>query len=547
MSQFPLSEVGAGHMDVLSQAPANVAPPETEKKPADVPPVADPGDGLSAVCRDIRDQVELHPGLVGKAVEVLRAIFDPEIPVNIYDFGLIYQVAEYDSGKMYVKMTRTSPMCPVAGSLPPDVKNRVAAVEGVTEAKVDVVWIALGPREDVRSGEAAAQYVLTRRVAACCVAGAGAHCMRAKGGTDDPHEAAHRRARLVKCLDEYQRCTADPSRTRRASGHRSPRSSTGSIAPRRHHGRGHGGGRLLLVRGRAAQRLLQLRRPPPARRPASRPPSSGPATSRASTAHLLPGGQAQRRPHRQRPARPRGARRATGSCIYLPMIPELAYTMLACARIGAVHSVVFAGFSAESLRDRILDAGCKVVITANEGLRGGKRIPLKATVDQAIEGCRWSRRSSSSAAPTRSRRCAPAATSGWRRRRRSSARPARSSGWPRRTRSSSSTPRARPASPRACSTPPAAIWSTPRSTHKYVFDYHPGDIYCCAADIGWVTGHSYILYGPLANGATTVMFESIPTYPDAGRYWRMVDDLGVNIFYTAPTASGRSPAPATSG
>ena len=112
----------------------------------------------------------------------------------------------------------------------------------------------------------------------------------------------------------------------------------------------------------------------------------------------------------------------------------------------------------------------------------------------------------------------------------------RSSGWAPRIRCSSSTPRAAPASRRACCTPPAATWSTPRCTHKLVFDYHPGDVYFCAADIGWITGHSYIVYGPLANGATTVMFESTPLYPDPGRYWRMVDDLGVNIFYTAPTA-----------
>src|SRR5687768_5917136 len=138
MSQFPLSEVGAGHMDVLSSAEAKV---EAASAPVVAPPpVADPGDGLSAVTRDIRDQVELHPGLVGKAVEVLRQMFDPEIPVNIYDLGLIYQVAEWEPGKVYVKMTLTSPMCPVAGSLPPDVKNKVAAVEGVTESKVDVVW-----------------------------------------------------------------------------------------------------------------------------------------------------------------------------------------------------------------------------------------------------------------------------------------------------------------------------------------------------------------------------------------------------------------------
>ena len=158
-----------------------------------------------------------------------------------------------------------------------------------------------------------------------------------------------------------------------------------------------------------------------------------------------------------------GVKKGDRVCIYLPMIPELAYAMLACARIGAVHSVVFAGFSAESLRDRILDAGCKVVITANEGLRGGRRIPLKATVDQAVEGLSLvekvlrgppHRQGRADAARPR-----PLAGGGDAR---SSARPARSSGWPPRTRSSSSTPRARRGSPRACSTPPAATSSTPR-------------------------------------------------------------------------------------
>ena len=235
-----------------------------------------------------------------------------------------------------------------------------------------------------------------------------------------------------------------------------------------------------------------------------------------------------------------GVRKGDRVCIYLPMIPELAYTMLACARIGAVHSVVFAGFSAESLRDRILDAGCKVVFTANEGLRGGKTIPLKATVDQAVDGLDLVEKVLVVRRTETTRcRCGRGATSGSRRRRR-------------RQRSTC------PVEWMAAEDPLFILYTSgstgkPKGvlhttggylvyaaiTHKYVFDYHPGDIYCCAADIGWVTGHSYILYGPLANGATTVMFESIPTYPDAGRYWRMVDDLGVNIFYTAPTAHPR--------
>ncbi len=222
-------------------------------------------------------------------------------------------------------------------------------------------------------------------------------------------------------------------------------------------------------------------------------------------------------------------------CLYLPMIPELAYAMLACARIGAVHSVVFAGFSADSLRDRILDADCRVVLTANEGLRGGKIIPLKKTVDAALEG-------------TQVDRVLVA--------RRTEAKVNMQAG---RDFSLEDLMQAQrpycPAEVMDAESPLFTLYTSgstgkPKGlmhtsagyllfamiTHKYTFDYQPGEIYCCAADIGWVTGHSYIVYGPLANGATTVMFESIPTYPDAGRYWQMVDDLGVNIFYTAPTA-----------
>ncbi|MCA9727726.1 MAG: acetate--CoA ligase [Candidatus Eisenbacteria bacterium] len=231
-----------------------------------------------------------------------------------------------------------------------------------------------------------------------------------------------------------------------------------------------------------------------------------------------------------------GVRRGDRVCIYLPMIPELAYVMLACARIGAIHSVVFGGFSADSLRDRILDAGAEVVITANEGLRGGKRLHLKATVDDAVEGLALVRhvlvaRRTDAETPMvygrdvwldealqRERAICPAEwmdaedplfilyTSG-------------STGKPKGV---------------LHTTGGYLVYAA--LTHQLVFDVRPNDIYFCAADIGWITGHSYILYGPLANGATTVMFESIPTYPDAGRYWQIVDDLGVTIFYTAPTA-----------
>ena len=231
-----------------------------------------------------------------------------------------------------------------------------------------------------------------------------------------------------------------------------------------------------------------------------------------------------------------GVRRGDTVCIYMPMIPELAYVMLACARIGAIHSVVFGGFSSESLRDRILDAGSKVVITANEGLRGGKPLRLKHIVDDAVEGIDRvstvlvARRTSTDVKMKpgrdywldeemkRQRATCPAEwmhsedplfilyTSG-------------STG-----------------KPKGVLHTTAGYLLYASFTHRIVFDYHDGDIYACVADIGWITGHSYILYGPLCNGATTVMFESIPTYPDAGRYWRLVDDLGINIFYTAPTA-----------
>jgi acetyl-CoA synthetase len=223
-------------------------------------------------------------------------------------------------------------------------------------------------------------------------------------------------------------------------------------------------------------------------------------------------------------------------CIYLPMIPELAYAMLACARIGAVHSVVFAGFSAESLRGRILDAGARMVITANEGLRGGKKIPLKATVDRAVDGLsdvtrvlvaqrtdvevpmRQGRDFWLEEEMTRQRSTCPVE---WMH--------AESPLYTLYTSGSTG-------KPKGVLHTTAGYMVYAALTHKLVFDYHPGDVYFCAADIGWVTGHSYIVYGPLANGATTVMFESIPLYPDPGRYWRIVDDLGVNIFYTAPTA-----------
>ena len=222
--------------------------------------------------------------------------------------------------------------------------------------------------------------------------------------------------------------------------------------------------------------------------------------------------------------------------VYLPMMPELVYTMLACARIGAVHSVVFAGFSAESLRGRILDAGAKIVVTANEGLRGGKRIPLKATVDRAIEGLASidtvlvAQRTDTEVPMTQGRDL-------WLGEEVKKQRSTCPVEWMHAESplftlyTSGSTGK-----PKGVLHTTAGYMVYAALTHKLIFDYHPSDIFFCAADIGWVTGHSYIVYGPLANGATTVMFESIPLYPDPGRYWRIVDDLGVNIFYTAPTA-----------
>lgn len=232
----------------------------------------------------------------------------------------------------------------------------------------------------------------------------------------------------------------------------------------------------------------------------------------------------------------RGVAKGDRVSIYMPMIPEAAVAMLACARIGAVHSVVFGGFSPEALRDRILDSDCRVVITADEGPRGGKAVPLKANVEKALNGC------PDVHTTIVVRRTGNEVPSGGDR-----------DVWYHEAVAAAS-PEC-PAEPLEAEDPlfilytsgstgkPKGVMHTTGGyqlfaamTHHYVFDYHDGDIYWCTADVGWITGHSYILYGPLANGATTLMFEGVPTYPDASRFWQVVDKHQVNIFYTAPTA-----------
>ncbi|HHQ44568.1 MAG TPA: acetate--CoA ligase [Candidatus Altiarchaeales archaeon] len=231
-----------------------------------------------------------------------------------------------------------------------------------------------------------------------------------------------------------------------------------------------------------------------------------------------------------------GVKKGDRVCIYLQMIPELAFAMMACARIGAIHSIVFGGFSADSLRDRINDSKCSVLVTQDGGVRGAKQIPMKATCDVAVKDCPsikkvfvvnrtgteiemkdgqdfWWEAEMADA----SKECPPEEmdaedplfilyTSG-------------STGKPKGV---------------LHTTGGYLVYAA--TTHKYVFDYHEGDMYWCTADIGWITGHSYIIYGPLANKAKTIMFEGVPNYPDFGRFWEVIAKHKVNTFYTAPTA-----------
>jgi acetyl-CoA synthetase len=226
--------------------------------------------------------------------------------------------------------------------------------------------------------------------------------------------------------------------------------------------------------------------------------------------------------------------------IYMPMIPEAAYAMLACARIGAIHSVVFGGFSPDSLAGRIEDCGSKVVITADEGLRGGRKVPLKANVDAAIAKVASTgfsvdhvivvKRTGGKVDmdPVRDvyyHAAAEVVTSECPCEHMNAEDPLFI------LYTSGSTGK-----PKGVLHTTAGYNLFAAMTHHYVFDYHDGDIYWCTADVGWVTGHSYILYGPLSNGATTLMFEGVPNYPSVSRFWEVVDKHKVNIFYTAPTA-----------
>ena len=232
----------------------------------------------------------------------------------------------------------------------------------------------------------------------------------------------------------------------------------------------------------------------------------------------------------------RGVKKGDRVCIYMPMIPEAAYAMLACTRIGAVHSVVFGGFSPDALRDRILDADCRTVITADEGVRGGKPVALKQNVDKALASC-----PNVSTVLVVQRTGAKVNWSEGRDLKYQHALDAASADCPPEPMdaedplfilyTSGSTGK-----PKGVLHTTGGYLLQAAMTFKYVLDYRDGEVFWCTADVGWVTGHSYIVYGPLANGATSLMFEGVPSYPDSSRFWQVIDKHKVNIFYTAPTA-----------
>ncbi|MEI8393841.1 MAG: acetate--CoA ligase [Rhodospirillaceae bacterium] len=234
--------------------------------------------------------------------------------------------------------------------------------------------------------------------------------------------------------------------------------------------------------------------------------------------------------------RARGVKKGDRVTIYMPMIPEAAYALLACARIGAIHSVIFGGFSPDSIRDRVLDCESDFIITADEGLRGSRKIPLKGNVDAALQSCPGVRH-----VLVYKRTGAPISwTAG------------RDLWW--HDEVAKQAPECKPEEMNAedplfilytsgsTGKPKGVLHTTggymvyTSITHQYIFDYKDGDVFWCTADVGWVTGHSYIVYGPMANGAQTLMFEGVPNYPDFSRFWQVIDKHQVNIFYTAPTA-----------